>query len=124
MATVQPTDSEQIKVKTQELFELKEQLKAINKDTKVLRDRVKELTSEIGTFMSNQAVETVKVNGVGKISQKLVEKKGTFTKQTVRNGLEIFFNGDAAMIEGAMNAIEDNLPKKTTTQVSSRTLKG
>jgi hypothetical protein len=31
------------------------------------------------------------------------------TKDSVRNGLESFFGGNEAQVEGAMNAIQDNL---------------
>jgi len=116
-------DSEQIKDKTRELFELKEQLKAIGKDTKLLRDRVKNLTSEIGQFMSTQDVDSVSVKGVGKVSQKVAVKKAPFNRKSVKEGLLTFFGGDEAKVEGAMLAIEDNLPQEEATSVTARATK-
>jgi hypothetical protein len=115
--------AEQIKDKTRELFELKEQLKAIGKDTKLLRDRVKELTHEIGQFMSNQEVDSVSVKGVGKVSQKTAVKKAPFNRKTVKEGLMTFFGGDEVKVEGAMMAIEDSLPQEEATSVTARVTK-
>jgi hypothetical protein len=117
------SDSEQIKDKTRELFELKEQLKAIGKDTKLLRDRVKGLTQEIGQFMSTQDVDSVSVKGVGKISQKTAVKKAPFNRKSVKVGLAYYFGDDEAKVEGAMTAIEDSLPQEEATQVSARASK-
>ena len=117
------SESEQIKDKTRELFELKEQLKAIGKDTKLLRDRVKGLTQEIGQFMSTQDVDSVSVKGVGKISQKMSVKKAPFNRKSVKSGLATYFGGDEAKVEGAMTAIEDSLPQEEATQVSARASK-
>ena len=36
------------------------------------------------------------------------------TKDTVRSGLETFFGGNEAQVEGAMNSIQDNLTTKET----------
>ena len=113
-------DAEQIKEKTRELFELKEQLKAIGKDTKLLRTRVKDLTGEIENFMKVQDVDTVSVNGVGKVSQKTAVKKGPFNRDAVKKGLMTYFGNDETAVEGAMMAIEDNLPRTETTQMSAR----
>lgn len=113
-------DSEQIKDKTRELFDLKEQLKAIGKDTKLLRDRVKDLTQEIGQFMSTQDVDSVSVKGVGKVSQKVAVKKAAFNRKSVKVGLSTFFGGDEAKVEGAMLAIEDSLPQEEATSVTAR----
>jgi 2,3-bisphosphoglycerate-independent phosphoglycerate mutase len=114
------SDSEQIKDKTRELFELKEQLKAIGKDTKLLRDRVKNLTQEIGQFMSTQDVDSVSVKGVGKVSQKVGVKKAPFNRASVKLGLATYFGGDETAVEGAMTAIEDNLPQEESTSVTAR----
>ena len=40
------------------------------------------------------------------------------TKDTVRNGLETFFGGNEAQVEGAMNAIQDNLQIKETVSLA------
>lgn len=117
------TDSEQIKDKTRELFELKEQLKAIGKDTKLLRDRVKELTREIANFMSAQEVDSVSVKGVGKVSQKTAVKRAPFNRKTVKEGLLTYFGGDEVRVEGAMMAIEDSLPKEEAKSVTARATK-
>ena len=115
-------NSELIKNKTRELFELKEQLKAIGADTKLLRNRVKDLTTEIGNFMNTQDVDTVSVKGVGKVTQKTAVKKGPFNREAVRQGLSTFFGNDEAKVEGAMTAIEDNIPISETKQVSARAI--
>ena len=118
------SDSDEIKEKTRELFVLKNQLKSIGRDTKLLMTRVKELTGEIGKFMNTQDVDSVNVKGAGKVSQKVVEKKGPFNRNAVRAGLLVYFSGDETAVEGAMTAIEDGLPRQEVQQVSARAAVG
>lgn len=107
-----------IKVKMEEWAELKAQLTEIRKDVKVLTTQEKKLKEEINDFMKKEEVDVVKLDGIGKISSKTRQSKGTFNRQAVRNGLHIFFGGDEAKIEGAMNTIEDGLEVKENSSVS------
>ena len=107
-----------IKVKMEEWAELKAQLTEIRKDVKVLTTQEKQLKEEINEFMKKEEVDVVKLEGIGKISSKTRQTKGTFNRDAVRRGLRTFFNGDEARVEGAMNAIEDGLEVKESSSVS------
>jgi hypothetical protein len=90
------------------LVELSKQLKEAKSDIKVLNQAEKQLKELIKANMLNQGIDTINLRK-GKISIRKTNRKSGMTKDSVRNGLESFFGGNEAQVEGAMNAIQDNL---------------
>lgn len=90
------------------LVELSKQLKEAKSDIKVLNQAEKQLKELIKANMLNQGIDTINLRK-GKISIRKTNRKSGMTKDSVRNGLETFFGGNEAQVEGAMNAIQDNL---------------
>jgi hypothetical protein len=90
------------------LVELSKQLKEAKSDIKVLNQAEKQLKELIKANMLNQGIDTINLRK-GKISIRKTNRKSGMTKETVRSGLESFFGGNEAQVEGAMNAIQDNL---------------
>jgi|SRR6056300_719060 oligoendopeptidase F len=90
------------------LVELSKQLKEAKSDIKVLNQAEKQLKELIKANMLNQGIDTINLRK-GKISIRKSNRKSGMTKDSVRNGLESFFGGNEAQVEGAMNAIQDNL---------------
>jgi len=98
--------------------ELKTQLTAARKDMKVLNNREKQLKEYIKTYMKNQQIDNVNLKNNAKVAIRHTVKKSTMTREAVRSGLAIYFTGDETKIEGAMNAIIDNLPQTETDVIS------
>ena len=90
------------------LVELSKQLKEAKSDIKVLNQAEKQLKELIKANMLKQGIDTINLRK-GKISIRKSNRKSGMTKETVRSGLESFFGGNEAQVEGAMNAIQDNL---------------
>jgi len=97
------------------LVELTKQLKEAKSDIKVLNQAEKQLKENIKRCMLAQGIDTINLRK-GKISIRKTNRKSSMTKDAVKDGLGIFFGGNEAQVEGALNAIQDNL--KTTETVS------
>lgn len=99
------------------LVELSKQLKEAKSDIKVLNQAEKQLKELIKANMLNQGIDTINLRK-GKISIRKSNRKSGMTKDTVRSGLESFFGGNEAQVEGAMNAIQDNLTVKESVSLA------
>lgn len=99
------------------LVELSKQLKEAKSDIKVLNQAEKQLKELIKANMLNQGIDTINLRK-GKISIRKSNRKSGMTKETVRSGLESFFGGNEAQVEGAMNAIQDNLTVKESVSLA------
>ena len=99
------------------LVELSKQLKEAKSDIKVLNQAEKQLKEMIKANMLNQGIDTINLRK-GKISIRKSNRKSGMTKDSVRNGLESFFGGNEAQVEGAMNAIQDNLTVKESVSLA------
>lgn len=97
------------------LVELTKQLKEAKSDIKVLNQAEKQLKENIKRCMLTQGIDTINLRK-GKISIRKTNRKSSMTKDAIKDGLGIFFGGNEAQVEGALNAIQDNL--KTTETVS------
>jgi len=95
------------------LVELSKQLREAKSDIKVLNQAEKQLKEAIKQNMIKQGIDTINLRK-GKISIRKSNRKSGMTKDTVRSGLESFFGGNEAQVEGAMNAIQDNLKIRET----------
>jgi hypothetical protein len=112
--------SDQFRGAMRDCVELKQQLSSARKDMKILNTREKQLKEYIKQYMKNQEIDKVNLKG-GKVTLKVSEKTGAFTKAAVERGLGIYFQGDEVRAEAVMNVIIDNISK---THIESITLSG
>ena len=105
------------------LVELAKQLKEAKSDIKVLNQAEKQLKENIKKCMVDQGIDTINLRK-GKISLRKTNRKSSKTKDAVKDGLGIFFGGNEAQVEGAMNAIQDNLKIKESVSISITGIKG
>jgi|APCry1669190288_1035285.scaffolds.fasta_scaffold113133_1 hypothetical protein len=106
-----------LKQRIEEWVQLKKQIGEIRKDVSVLAKREKELASFIKDTMKQNDVDDIKLNDK-KVRLRTKESKGSITKDVIVKGLTSYFTGDAVKVEGAMKAIADSAPAKTTSSLS------
>jgi polyphosphate kinase 2 (PPK2 family) len=97
--------------------EIKTQLAEARKDMKVLNDREKELKEFIKNYMKNQQIDNVNLKK-GKVSLKTSTKRSSMTREAVRKGLHVYFGGDEAKVDGAIQCIVDNLETEEASVIS------
>ena len=114
--------SDQFRAAMKDWVDLKKQLSSARKDMKILNTREKQLKEYIKNYMKKQAIDKVNLKG-GKVTLKVSQKAGCFTKAAVQNGLNIYFQGDEARAEAIMTCILDNIEKKETEVISLTGLK-
>jgi hypothetical protein len=99
------------------LVELTKQLSDAKSDIKILNQEEKRLKENVKKHMIDQGIDTINLRK-GKISIRKSVRKGTMNKEAISAGLMTFFSGDEAKVEGALNAIKDNLKTKESTSIS------
>jgi acid phosphatase class B len=99
------------------LVELSKQLSEAKSDIKILNQEEKRLKESVKKHMIDQGIDTINLRK-GKISIRTSVRKGSMNKDAIREGLLKFFGGDEAKVEGALNAIQDNLKVKESTSIS------
>jgi len=99
------------------LVELSKQLSEAKSDIKILNQEEKRLKESVKKHMVAQGIDTINLRK-GKISLRKSVRKGSMNKEAIREGLLKFFGGDEAKLEGALNAIQDNLKVKESTSLS------
>jgi acid phosphatase class B len=99
------------------LVELSKQLSEAKSDIKILNQEEKRLKESVKKHMIDQGIDTINLRK-GKISIRKSVRKGSMNKDAIRDGLLKFFGGDEAKVEGALNAIQDNLKVKESTSIS------
>ena len=99
------------------LVELSKQLSEAKSDIKILTQEEKRLKEAVKSHMVGQGIDTINLRK-GKISIRKSVRKGSMNKDAIREGLLKFFVGDEAKVEGALNAIQDNLKVKESTSIS------
>ena len=99
------------------LVELSKQLSEAKSDIKILNQEEKRLKESVKKHMISQGIDTINLRK-GKISLRKSVRKGSMNKEAIREGLLKFFGGDEAKLEGALNAIQDNLKVKESTSIS------
>ena len=114
--------SDQFRAAMKDWVELKQQLTSARKDMKILNTREKQLKEYIKNYMKKQEIDKVNLKG-GKVTLKVSQKSGSFTKAAVQNGLNIYFQGDEVRTEAVMTCILDNIDKKETEVISLTGLK-
>jgi hypothetical protein len=114
--------SDQFRMAMKDWVDLKQQLTSARKDMKILNTREKQLKEYIKNYMKKQEIDKVNLKG-GKVTLKVSQKSGSFTKAAVQNGLNIYFQGDEVRTEAVMTCILDNIDKKETEVISLTGLK-
>lgn len=99
------------------LVELSKQLSEAKSDIKILNQEEKRLKESVKRHMLDQGIDTINLRK-GKISIRKSVRKGSMNKDAIKDGLLQFFGGDEAKVEGALNAIQDNLKVKESTSLS------
>jgi seryl-tRNA synthetase len=99
------------------LVELSKQLSEAKSDIKILNQEEKRLKESVKRHMVDQGIDTINLRK-GKISLRKSVRKGSMNKDAIKDGLLQFFGGDEAKVEGALNAIQDNLKVKESTSLS------
>jgi|LauGreDrversion2_5_1035112.scaffolds.fasta_scaffold320756_1 hypothetical protein len=97
--------------------QLKTQLSEARKDMKVLNEREKQLKEFIKTFMKDKSLDLINLKK-GKVTLKTTVRKSTMTREAVRNGLTIYFGGDEAKVDGAIQCILDHLETEEADVIS------
>lgn len=112
-----------LKDNVQHWVEIKRQLAEVRKDVKVLNDQEKKLRADIEKEMATNDIDTLVLpDKTGKVTRKVSQKKSTFNRKAVKNGLTTFFGGNEAQVEGALTAIDDTLEVEEKSTVSLRTI--
>ena len=99
------------------LVELSKQLSEAKSDIKILNQEEKRLKESVKRHMIDQGIDTINLRK-GKISIGKSVRKGRMNKDAIKDGLLKFFGGDEVKVEGALNAIQDNLKVKESTSIS------
>mgnify|MGYP000412504624 FL=1 len=107
----------ELSVTVSKLVELTKQLSEAKSDIKVLNQEEKRLKENVKKHMVDQGIDTINLRK-GKISIRKSVRKAGINKDAVKEGLSKFFSGDEAKVEGALNAIQDNLKVKESTSLS------
>jgi|TARA_R110002074_G_scaffold57920_1_gene142221 hypothetical protein len=107
----------ELSVTVSKLVELTKQLSEAKSDIKVLNQEEKRLKESVKKHMVDQGIDTINLRK-GKISIRKSVRKAGINKDAVKEGLSKFFSGDEAKVEGALNAIQDNLKVKESTSLS------
>ena len=107
----------ELSVTVSKLVELTKQLSEAKSDIKVLNQEEKRLKESVKKHMVDQGIDTINLRK-GKISIRKSVRKAGINKNAVKEGLSKFFSGDEAKVEGALNAIQDNLKIKESTSLS------
>jgi|TARA_B100001540_G_C15692758_1_gene590044 acid phosphatase class B len=111
------TVSNELSESVSKLVELTKQLSEAKSDIKILNQEEKRLKEAVKTHMVSQGIDTINLRK-GKISIRKTVRKGSMNKDAIKDGLLVFFAGDEAKVEGALNAIKDNLKTKESTSLS------
>jgi hypothetical protein len=99
------------------LVDLTKQLAEAKSDIKILNQEEKRLKENVKKHMVSQGIDTINLRK-GKISLRKSVRKSGMSKDAIKEGLGKFFGGDEAKVEGALNAIQDNLTIKESTSLS------
>ena len=99
------------------LVDLSRQIKEARSDIKILTDVEKALKSQVKKLMLDNGLDVINLKK-GKISVKKSVRKGGLNKNTVKEGLAIFFDGNEQQAENVLKVILDNIPTKETSTIT------
>jgi len=104
------------------LVELNQQIKEARSDIKVLSQAEKALKSHIKKLMIDNGLDVINTR-TGKITVKKNVRKVGLNKDTIREGLSVFFEGNDTQAENVLKVILETLPTKETSTISITTAK-
>lgn len=99
------------------LVDLSRQLSDAKSDIKILNQEEKRLKDVVKKHMVDSGIDTINLRK-GKISLRKSVRKAGMNKDAIEQGLMSFFSGDETKVEGALNAIKDNLKVTESTSIS------
>jgi uncharacterized protein (DUF342 family) len=99
------------------LVELNKQITEARSDMKVLTQAEKALKSHIKKLMMDNGLDVINLKK-GKITVKTSVRKTGLNKDTIKEGLNVFFEGNSAQAENALKVILESLPSKETSTIS------
>ena len=105
------------------LVEITKQIAEARNDIKILTSAEKALKEQVKGQMMKNGIDTINLKK-GKISVKKSVRKGGLNKNTVKEGLSVFFDGNQEQAETALKAILENLPTKESSTLSLTGIKG
>ena len=104
------------------LVELNQQIKEARSDIKVLSQAEKALKLHIKKLMVDNGLDVINTR-TGKITVKKNVRKVGLNKDTIREGLSVFFEGNDTQAENVLKVILETLPTKETSTISITTAK-
>ena len=99
------------------LVELNQQIKEARSDIKVLSQAEKALKLHIKKLMMDNGLDVINTK-TGKITVKKSVRKVGLNKDTIKEGLSVFFEGNEEQVETVLKVIVDSLPTKETQTIS------
>jgi len=109
--------SDELSQSVSKLVDLSRQIKEARSDIKILTDAEKALKSQVKKLMLDNGLDVINLKK-GKISVKKSVRKGGLNKNTVKEGLAIFFDGNEQQAENVLKVILDNIPTKETSTIA------
>ena len=104
------------------LVELNKQITEARADIKVLADAEKALKSRIKKLMIDNGLDVINLKK-GKITVKKSVRKTGLNKVSIKDGLNVFFDGNESQAETALKVILDSLPTRESSTLSLSGLK-
>jgi hypothetical protein len=109
--------SEELSSSVSKLVELNKQITEAREDIKVLAQAEKSLKLTVKKLMVDNGLDAINLKK-GKIAVKKSTRKGGLNKDSIKEGLTMFFEGNEQQAEKALKVIVDNLPVKESTSIS------
>lgn len=114
--------AEDLTLSVSKLVELNQQIKEARSDIKVLAQAEKALKLHIKKLMIDNGLDVINTK-TGKISVKKSIRKIGLNKESIKEGLNVFFEGDDQQAESVLKVILESLPSKETSTLSITGLK-
>jgi|TARA_B110000977_G_scaffold114433_1_gene147987 hypothetical protein len=99
------------------LVELNQQIKEARSDIKVLAQAEKALKLHIKKLMIDNGLDVINTK-TGKITVKKNVRKVGLNKDTIKEGLSVFYEGNEVQAESVLKVILETLPTKETSTIS------
>ena len=109
--------TDDLTISVSKLVELNQQIKEARSDIKVLSQAEKALKLHIKKLMVDNGLDVINTK-TGKIAGKKSVRKAGLNKESIKDGLSVFFEGNEAQAETALKVIIDSLPTKETSTIS------
>ena len=114
--------AEDLTLSVSKLVELNQQIKEARSDIKVLAQAEKALKLHIKKLMVDNGLDVINTK-TGKITVKKSIRKVGLNKDSIKDGLNVFFEGDDSQAESVLKVILESLPTKETSTISITGLK-